>query len=110
MSKGNRSGQPQRTCIVCRSKRDKAGLVRLVLNDEKRVLFDHQQRYRGRGAYVCSRPECLTRVRLAHLQKGFRRSLPKNAWNAGEAMGEALQSRGYGVTSNQAPRSAFRVK
>jgi predicted RNA-binding protein YlxR (DUF448 family) len=68
----------------------------LVLNEEKSVLFDHQQRYHGRGAYVCSGPECLTRVRLAHLQKAFRRALPKNAWNEGEAMGEALQSRGYG--------------
>jgi len=108
MSKGNKSGRPVRTCIVCRTKRDKAGLLRLVLNEENRVLFDHQQRYHGRGAYVCSRPECLARVKLAYLQKAFRRSLPETAWNVGKAMREALGLRAGEDISNQLPRSAFR--
>jgi predicted RNA-binding protein YlxR (DUF448 family) len=111
MSQGNKSRRPRRTCIVCRIKRDKAGLLRLALNEENRVLFDHQQLNHGRGAYVCSRPECLARVKLAYLQKAFRRSLPETAWNVGKAMGEALGLAAGEVASNQAPgNSSYRKK
>ncbi len=92
MSKGNRFAKPQRTCIVCGSKRAKMELLRLALDDENRVRFDHRQHHHGRGAYVCPRPECLTRVKLAQLQRAFRRSLSEDAWNPGRAMAEALKT------------------
>ncbi|MFP3870242.1 MAG: YlxR family protein [Syntrophobacteria bacterium] len=82
---------PQRTCIVCGSKRAKKELVRLVLDVQGRVCFDWRQRSRGRGAYVCRRPDCLVRVRRRRLQKAFRKSLAEAAWNPVVAMKEALQ-------------------
>uniref|UniRef100_A0A832A6A7 YlxR family protein n=1 Tax=Desulfacinum infernum TaxID=35837 RepID=A0A832A6A7_9BACT len=44
---------PYRTCIVCRSKRPKGELLRLVLDQDRRVIPDRRHRLPGRGAYVC---------------------------------------------------------
>lgn len=91
MRKGEKQVQPQRTCIVCGSKRDKAELLRLVLDEESKVCLDYRQRLYGRGSYVCPRPGCLTRVKVAYLEKAFRRSLPQGSWNPALTMAEALQ-------------------
>jgi predicted RNA-binding protein YlxR (DUF448 family) len=88
---GRKGIQPQRTCIVCHGKRAKAELLRLALDDKDRVYLDHRQHHHGRGAYVCPRPECLTRVKLAHLNRAFRRTLSADSWNQGMAMAEALK-------------------
>ena len=91
---GNKGRQPQRICIVCRSKRAKAELMRLALDDESKVCLDQQHHHHGRGGYVCPIPECLVRVRLAHLEKAFRRPLSEDAWNPGIAMAAALKGCG----------------
>jgi predicted RNA-binding protein YlxR (DUF448 family) len=93
MKKRNKRRQPQRMCIVCGNKRAKAELIRLALDEKSKVCLDYRQRRRGRGCYVCQRPECLTRVKLASLEKAFRRSLPQTAWNPALTMAEALQGR-----------------
>ena len=94
---GKKWRKPQRTCIVCGSKRAKLDLLRLALDGEGRVCLDHLQRYPGRGGYVCPRPDCLARLKLSHLQKAFRRLLPETAWNPGLAIMEALQSCGAAI-------------
>ena len=48
---------PQRSCIVCRSKRDKRELVRLVCSDNI-VEVDLRGKKTGRGAYLCPKFEC----------------------------------------------------
>ena len=88
---GEKGKQPQRTCIVCRSKRAKAELLRLALDTKDRVYLDHRQHHHGRGGYVCFRPECLTRVKLVHLNRAFRRTLSEDAWNLRIAMAAALK-------------------
>jgi predicted RNA-binding protein YlxR (DUF448 family) len=92
-----RGRQPQRTCIVCRSKKDKGELLRLVLDDMERVYLDKRQHHRGRGAYVCPRPDCLTRLKQIHLTRAFRRALSADAWNPGIAMAEALKGCNCGL-------------
>jgi predicted RNA-binding protein YlxR (DUF448 family) len=88
---GKKGRQPQRTCIVCRGKKPKAELLRLALDDKNRVYLDHGQHYLGRGGYVCLRADCLTRVKLIHLNRAFRRTLSEDAWNPGIATAEALK-------------------
>ena len=60
---------PQRSCVVCRSKRDKRELVRLVCSDNG-VEVDPKGKKTGRGAYLCPKLECwetgLTKNRLDH--------------------------------------------
>jgi len=43
-----------RTCVVCRTKRQRDELLRLVKTPDGQILFDSTGRMDGRGAYVCA--------------------------------------------------------
>jgi len=49
---------PQRTCIVCREKKDKRLLIRIVRTTDSGVIVDPTGKRNGRGAYLCSKIEC----------------------------------------------------
>ena len=53
---------PQRTCFVCREKRDKQQLTRLVRTPEGTVLVDPTGKQNGRGAYLCDQVTCWDKV------------------------------------------------
>lgn len=57
---------PQRTCFVCRQKRDKRQLTRLVRTPEGSVLVDPTGKQNGRGAYLCDDPACWDKVLLGN--------------------------------------------
>lgn len=44
---------PIRTCVICREKRQRNELLRIVKTPEGLVMFDRAARMNGRGAYVC---------------------------------------------------------
>ena len=60
---------PQRSCIVCREKKDKRDLIRLVYSSTI-VEIDQKGKKPGRGAYLCPKYECwdigLNKNRLDH--------------------------------------------
>lgn len=49
---------PQRTCVVCREKKDKRGLTRIVSTPDDGVVIDPSGKRNGRGAYLCSQSAC----------------------------------------------------
>ncbi|MGH2691328.1 MAG: RNase P modulator RnpM [Actinomycetota bacterium] len=49
-----KSPDPERTCLVCRQRRQKPELLRIVRSSEGEVSVDPTGRSDGRGAYVCS--------------------------------------------------------
>lgn len=49
---------PQRTCVVCREKKDKRELFRIVSTADEGVVVDPSGKRNGRGAYLCSRSAC----------------------------------------------------
>lgn len=49
---------PQRTCVACRQARAKRELVRIVRTVDGSVLIDPTGKKSGRGAYLCSQPDC----------------------------------------------------
>lgn len=51
---------PERTCIVCRSQRDKSELIRIVKTKDGAVVVDTSGKAAGRGAYVCRSSECIS--------------------------------------------------
>ena len=53
---------PQRTCFVCREKRDKRQLTRLVRTPDGSVLVDPTGKQNGRGAYLCDDLACWDKV------------------------------------------------
>jgi len=57
---------PQRMCVSCRVRRNKADLTRVVLMPDGLVSIDSTGKKPGRGAYVCKNKDCLTQAIKAH--------------------------------------------
>lgn len=68
--KGNEEA-PQRSCVGCRTSKDKAFLLRFVLTPETEIMPDLENRLPGRGAYTCVDKRCLA---AAIEQRQFKRS------------------------------------
>ena len=68
--KGNAEA-PQRSCLGCRTSKDKDLLLRFVLSPETEILPDLENRLSGRGAYTCIDKRCLA---AAIEQRQFKRS------------------------------------
>lgn len=58
---------PQRMCVACRQMKDKRELVRCRVTPENTVEIDPTGKKSGRGAYICSSPECRKKARKADL-------------------------------------------
>ena len=68
--KGN-AEVPQRSCLGCRTSKDKNVLIRFVLTPDMEVLPDLENKLPGRGSYTCIDKNCLT---AAVNQRQFKRS------------------------------------
>ncbi len=68
--KGN-SEAPQRSCLGCRTSKDKSLLIRFVQTPEMEILPDLENKLPGRGAYTCIDKRCLA---AAVEQRQFKRS------------------------------------
>ncbi len=51
---------PERTCVLCRTRRAKRDLVRIVHLTEGGVVVDETGKRKGRGAYLCRQQACWT--------------------------------------------------
>jgi len=64
---------PERTCVVCRQKRPKWEMVRIVRTPQGTLEIDNRGKKAGRGAYLCKAEECweagLTKKRLGYALK-----------------------------------------
>lgn len=58
---------PQRMCVACRQMKGKRELVRCRVTPEKTVELDPTGKKSGRGAYICSSPECRKKARKCDL-------------------------------------------
>lgn len=54
--------EPIRTCIVCRKKRNKNKLLRIVSDINGNAIYDSNQNCNSRGIYICKSKECIERV------------------------------------------------
>ncbi len=50
---------PLRTCVACRTCKDKRELTRIVKNKDGEIFLDESGKSAGRGAYVCKDIECI---------------------------------------------------
>lgn len=63
--------QPQRSCLGCRTAKNKDLLIRFVLSPDMEVLPDLDAKLPGRGAYTCLNRDCLIKTVT---QNQFKRS------------------------------------
>ena len=69
--------KPQRSCVCCRTTRDKADLLRVVAQPDGSIVYDPTGKAAGRGSYLCKNVECITTElkKAARLSKGLRRAI-----------------------------------
>ena len=69
--------QPQRSCVACRTCKDKKDLLRVVAGTDGVIKYDPTGKAPGRGAYLCRSEECIKAElkKCTRLSKGLRRAL-----------------------------------
>ena len=54
---------PQRSCVICRTQKNKNELLRIVKNKDNIVKVDEKGKEAGRGVYICYNKECLEKAK-----------------------------------------------
>jgi hypothetical protein len=88
--------EPQRSCIYCRTVKNKGELLRFVLSPDRILVPDLQEKLPGRGAYTCMKISCL---RGAAEKKQFSRAFK----------GEVREADAAGLISRVAVRIQERI-
>ena len=71
--------KPQRTCLGCRTSKDKNELIRIVRSPEGAVAFDPTGKANGRGAYICPDSACFAKaVRSRALARALKAEIPED--------------------------------
>jgi predicted RNA-binding protein YlxR (DUF448 family) len=87
-----RGGQPQRTCVVCRSTTAKRALHRIVRSPAGAVGYDSTGKAPGRGAYLCGQAACLeAALRRGSIQRALKVTDTAAVGGAIEALRSALE-------------------
>ena len=97
---------PTRTCVSCRTERDKNDLVRLVRRADGTVRVDPTGKASGRGAYLCADPACWA---AALTSKSVQRGLDVSSSREIEALLVAGPPPGVGRPDALEPRAATRT-
>lgn len=72
---------PQRSCVVCRTQKNKNDLLRIVKNKENQIKIDNIGKEPGRGAYICYSMECLEKARKTKkLEKELETKIDENIY------------------------------
>jgi len=61
-----------RQCVCCGEMKSKKEMMRILRTTENEIVLDKTGKKNGRGAYICSSPECLKK---AVKSKGLERAL-----------------------------------
>ena len=68
--------KPERTCIVCKTQREKNELLRIVKSKDGIIEPDITGKKNGRGAYICKSEECLDKlIKTKRLEKIFEKEI-----------------------------------
>lgn len=63
---------PQRSCVICRTQKNKNELLRIVRNKENIIKIDEKGKESGRGAYICYNMNCLEKAKkIKKLEKSL---------------------------------------
>lgn len=73
---------PERTCIVCKAKKTKNHLIRIVLNKNGEINVEKNSKLDGRGAYICNGTECVEKlIKTRALNRTFKRNFSEQEYN-----------------------------
>lgn len=70
---------PMRTCIVCRTRKPKRELARIIVNPEEGLTYDLTGKKNGRGAYVCEDKACIDGLKPGMLSAALKQQIDPDA-------------------------------
>ena len=74
---------PMRQCLGCREMFPKRELIRVVRSPEGALSLDFRGKAPGRGAYLCSRSECLKKARKNRaIERALSVEVPEDVYSA----------------------------
>lgn len=72
---------PQRSCVVCRTKKDKNDLIRIVKSQKNEIIIDESGKKPGKGAYICDSIECLEKaIKTKALKRALEVEVPEEIY------------------------------
>ena len=72
---------PQRSCVICRTQKNKNELLRIVRNKENIIKIDEKGKESGRGAYICYNMNCLEKAKKTKkLEKSLESKIDENIY------------------------------
>ena len=82
--------QVLRRCTGCMQHFEKQSLLRVLRTPEGEVVIDKSGRQNGRGAYLCRRKACFSKLRKNHrLEQSLGVPIPEDVYAALEALCDA---------------------
>ncbi len=85
---------PMRQCIGCREMKPKRGLLRILRTPEGELTVDPTGKKNGRGAYLCSDPQCFAKARKSRaLERSFQMSISQDVYERLEREWEAFEEK-----------------
>ncbi len=74
---------PLRQCLGCREMKPKRELIRVVRSPEGAIALDAKGKMSGRGAYLCPKAECFSKVRKSKaLERALETPIPPEIYDA----------------------------
>ena len=94
---------PVRTCVACRTERQKRDLLRIVRAPDGVIAFDPTGRAAGRGAYICADGSCwAVAIKKKSIERALSAALPSELHSQLESgQVDALRGAGGGVHGTQ---------
>lgn len=73
---------PQRTCVGCKTQKNKNELIRIVINKEGNIFIDKTGKANGRGAYICNNPDCLEKaIKTKCIERSFETNIGEEIYD-----------------------------
>lgn len=73
--------KPLRMCSVCRERKEKTELIRIVKSPEGKISVDIIGKAPGRGAYICKNEKCVKTVQKRRaLERTFSAQVPQSVY------------------------------
>lgn len=79
---GTKKKVPQRQCVGCREMKNKKDLIRIIKTDSEGIIIDTTGKKNGRGAYICTNPDCLKKaVSSKGLERSFKMAVEQEVYD-----------------------------
>ena len=73
--------KPERTCIICKTQKEKKELLRIVKSKDGIIEPDITGKKNGRGAYICKNENCLNKQKKTKkLEQIFEKEISKEVY------------------------------